>query len=70
MSLIDVDDLLFGGGAFYRGSAKDGVYFLILDESLVELTLLLQGLGDFLMHFGLRGLPGIENKLLEIPSVY
>jgi len=55
MSLVDVDGLLLGGGgdAFYRGSAKDGVYFPILDESPVDLTLFLWGLEGFLLHFGL-----------------
>ena len=41
--------------------------FPMLDQSPVDLTLLLRSL---LLHFGLWGLPGVEDKLLKIPSVY
>ena len=56
--------------AFYRGSTKDGVYFLILEESLVDLTLLTRSLIHLLLYSSLRGLSEVEDELLEIPSVY
>ena len=68
MSLVDVDGLLLGGGAFYRESDEDGVYFPRLDESLVDLTILLRGLESSLLHLSLQWLLGVEDKLLEIPS--
>ena len=70
MNLVDVDGLLLVGEVFYQGSAENGIYFSILDESLVDLTLLLRGLEGFFLHFGLRGLPEVEDKLFEILSVY
>ena len=65
---LDVDDIHLGGNALYRGMSK--MALLLVDESLIDLTLLLRGLGGFLLHFRLRALPGVEDKLLEIPSVY
>ena len=56
--------------AFYWGSVEDGAYFSILDESLVDLTLLLRSLVHLLLRFCLRELPGVEDELLEIPPVY
>ena len=56
--------------AFYRGNVEDGAYFSILDESLVDLTLLLWSLVHLLLLFCLRELPGVEDELLEIPPVY
>ena len=41
MSLINIDGLLLGRDAFCRRNAKDGVDFLILDESSIDLILLL-----------------------------
>jgi len=53
---------------FYRGSAED-VYFLILEESLVDRTLLTRSL-IHLLYSGPQVMSGVEDVLLEIPSAY
>ena len=50
----------------YWGSAED---FPILDESLVDLTLLTRSLIHLFLHFSFLGLSRVEDKLIEI-SVY
>ena len=55
--------------AFCRGSIG-GVCLPILEESLVDLILLTQSLIHLLLYSGLRRLFGVENELLEIPSIY
>jgi len=56
--------------SFYRGSTKDGVYLPILEESLVDLTLLIRSLIHLLLYSSLRGLSGVKDELLDIPLVY
>jgi len=64
--LIVVDGPFSRGGAFDRGGAENGIDFLILDG----LALPSRDFGGPLLLFGLRGLPRVEDKFLEIPSVY
>jgi len=59
--LIDVDGPFPRGGAFDRGGTKDGIDFPILDG----MPLLLRDLRGALLYIGLRGLSGVEDKLLE-----
>jgi len=64
VGLIDIDSPFPRIGTFNRGGAKDGVDFSILDVwfSCCGIS---RGEGAFL-HLGLRRLPEIEEKLLEI----
>ena len=39
--------------AFYQGSVENGVYFSILEESLVDLTFLTRNLIHLLLYYGL-----------------
>ena len=51
-------------GAFHQRGPEDGIYLPILDEVLM----FVYGL-KLLLHFDLRGQPGVEDELSEISFV-
>ena len=54
----------------FLGKRRRRIDFLILDESPVDLTLLLRGLWVLLLYLSLRRLPRVKDKLLKISSIY
>jgi len=62
---LDVDGPFPGGSAFDQGGAEDGINFLILMAWLSG-----YGTSGILLHLGLQGLPGVEDKFLEIAPIH